>query len=67
MPHYYLITNVIYLLVYMPTNCIYICSQVRVGDECVYLLKLMCANSLCGLAVARMETLSSDFVGCVHV
>ena len=37
------------------------------GDECVYLLKLMCANSLCGLAVARMETLSSDFVGCVHV
>ena len=37
------------------------------GDECVYLLKLMCANSLCGLAVGRMETLSSDFVCCVHV
>ena len=43
---------------YLLVAC-YIFGQVRVGDECVYSLRLLCGDSLCGLAVVELETFSS--------
>ena len=37
----------------------YIAGQVRVGDECAYSLRMLCGDSLCGLAVVELEIFSS--------